>query len=111
MFNRGPYGVDGGTAAVNATSTGSNFRKAYSDPPGKLAAIFAERGTPSLRQIVDLADLNSSRFIHTTGESGLPTNPHYDDFIEKWQNIQYVPMWWDITDIKANAEGTLTLTP
>ena len=46
-----------------------------------------------------------------SGESGLPTNPHYDDFIDKWRNIQYVPMWWDITDIKANAEGTLTLTP
>lgn len=111
MFNRGPYVVDGGTAAVNATSTGSNFKKAYSNPPDKLAAIFAERSTPSLRQIIDFADLNSSRFIHTTGESGLPTNPHYDDFIDKWRNIQYVPMWWDITDIKANAEGTLTLTP
>ena len=111
LFNRGPYVVDGGTAAVNATSTGSNFKKAYSNPPGKLADIFAERSTPSLRQIVDFADLNSSRFIHTTGESGLPTNPHYDDFIDKWRNIQYVPMWWDIADIKANAEGTLTLTP
>jgi penicillin G amidase len=111
MFNRGPYEVNGGTAAVNATSTGSNFKKAYSTPPGKLAAIFAEHGTPSLRQIIDFADLNSSRFIHTTGESGLPAHPHYDDFIDKWRNIQYVPMWWDITDIKANAEGTLTLTP
>jgi penicillin amidase len=111
MFNRGPYEVDGGTAAVNNTGTGSNFRKAYTNPPGKLAAIFAERSTPSLRQIVDFADLNSSRFIHTTGESGLPTNPHYDDFIDKWRNIEYVPMWWDINDIKANVEGTLTLTP
>ena len=111
MFNRGPYEVDGGTSAVNNTGTGGNFSKAYSTPPGKLAAIFAERSTPSLRQIIDFADLNSSRFIHTTGESGLPTNPHYDDFIDPWRNIQYVPMWWDSADIKANAEGTLTLTP
>jgi penicillin G amidase len=111
MFNRGPYEVDGGTSAVNNTGTGGNFSKAYNNPPAKLTAIFAERSTPSLRQIVDLADLNSSRFIHTTGESGLPTNPHYDDFINPWRNIQYVPMWWDNTDIKANAEGTLTLTP
>jgi penicillin amidase len=111
IFNRGPYEVDGGTAAVNNTGTGSGFRRAYSNPPGKLAAIFAERSVPSLRQIIDLGDLNASRFIHTTGQSGLPTQPHYDDFIDKWRNIQYVPMWWNVADIKANAEGTLTLTP
>ncbi len=111
IFNRGPYEVNGGTATVNNTGTGTNFSKAYSSPPGKLTDIFAERTVPSLRQIVDLSDLNASRFIHTTGESGLPTSPHYDDFIDKWRNIQYIPMWWDVTDVKANAEGTLTLTP
>jgi penicillin amidase len=109
IFNRGPVEVDGGTAIVN--NTGGNFSKAYSTPPGKLADIFAERTVPSLRQIIDLDDLNASRFIHTTGESGLPTNPHYDDFIDKWRNIQYVPMWWDAKDIKTNVEGVLTLTP
>ena len=111
IFNRGPFEVDGGTAAVNNTGTGANFQRAYTTPPGKLTAIFAERSTPSLRQIVDLSDLNASRFIHTTGQSGLPASPHYDDFIDKWRNIQYVPMWWNQMDIKANAEGTLTLTP
>lgn len=109
IFNRGPVEVDGGTAIVN--NTGGNFSKAYSTPPGKLADIFAERTVPSLRQIIDLGDLNASRFIQTTGESGLPTNPHYDDFIDKWRNIQYVPMWWDAKDIKTNVEGVLTLTP
>ena len=111
IFNRGPFEVDGGTATVNNTGTGTNFSKAYSTPPAKLNAIFAERTVPSLRQIVDLGDLGASRFIHTTGESGLPTQPHYDDFIDKWRNIQYVPMWWAEADIKAHAEGTLTLTP
>jgi penicillin amidase len=66
---------------------------------------------PSLRQIVDLSDLNASRFIHTTGQSGLPASAHYDDFIDKWRNIQYVPMWWEAGTIQTNAEGTLTLTP
>lgn len=111
IFNRGPVEVDGGTATVNNTGTGGNFSKAYSTPPGKLTAIFAERTVPSLRQIIDLGDLNASRFIHTTGESGVPTHPHYDDFIDKWRNIQFVPMWWTEADVKAHAEGTLTLTP
>jgi penicillin amidase len=111
IFNRGPFAVDGGTAIVNNTGTGTNFTIAYTSPPGKLTEIFAERTVPSLRQIIDLSDLNASRFIHTTGESGLPTQPHYDDFIDRWRNIQYVPMWWEAKDIKANAEDTLTLTP
>ena len=67
MFNRGPYEVDGGTAAVNNTGTGGNFSKAYSNPPGKLAAIFAERSTPSLRQIIDFADLNQLAFYSHHG--------------------------------------------
>lgn len=111
IFNRGPVEVNGGTATVNNTGTGGNFSKAYNTPPAKLTAIFAERSVPSLRHIFDLSDLNASRYIHTTGASGLPTYPHYDDFIDKWRNIQYVPLWWAEADVKAHSEGTLTLTP
>ena len=109
IFNRGPVSVDGGSAIINAT--GGSFSVAYDTPTAKLTDLFAERSVPSLRQIVDMSNLNTSRYIHTTGQSGLPTDPHYDDMIDPWRNIQYVPMWWDIQDIKANAEGTLTLTP
>ncbi len=115
IFNRGPFAVDGGAEIVNAT--GGSFRAAYpdpdrpNDPPGRLTTIFRERTSPSLRQIVDLGDLNASRFIHTTGQSGVPYHPHYDDMIELWRTIQYAPMWWDRADIEKNAEGTLNLTP
>jgi penicillin amidase len=109
IFNRGPVAVDGGSAIVN--NTGGSFSAAYSSGLVKLTTIFRERSVPSLRQIIDLSNLNASRFIHTTGESGLPTNPHYDDMIDRWRNIQYAPMWWDQQDIKTHAEGMLTLTP
>ncbi len=115
IFNRGPFTVDGGWEIVNAT--GGSFRTAYPDPrrpdvpPARLATIFRERQSPSLRQIVDMSNLNASLFIHTTGQSGLPYHPHYDDLIDLWRNIQYVPMWWDRGDVEQNAEGTLSLTP
>ncbi len=109
IFNRGPVMVDGGSAIVN--NTGGSFSVAYDNPKARLTDIFTERSVPSLRQIVDMSNLNASRYIHTTGQSGLPTDPHYDDMIDPWRNIKYLPMWWDIKDIKANAEGTLTLTP
>ncbi|MGH2594124.1 MAG: penicillin acylase family protein, partial [Anaerolineae bacterium] len=111
IFNRGPFAVSGGTALVNNNS--GSFSRAYPDPDDagrplpKLVSIFWVRSGPSLRQIVDLSDLNASRFIHTTGQSGLPYHPHYDDMIDLWRNVQYVPMRWDRTDIEKNAEGTL----
>ncbi len=115
MFNRGPFAVDGGWAIVN--NTGGDLGQAYpnpdrpNDPPAKLATIFRERTSPSLRQIVDMGDLSRSRFILTVGQSGLPYHPHYDDMIDLWRNIQYAPMGWERADIEKNAEGTLNLTP
>jgi len=109
IYNRGPFSVSGASALVN--NTGGNFAFAYEPGDPKLTDIMQETYGPSLRQIVDLGDLNASRFIHTTGQSGLPTSPHYDDMTPLWLKIQYVPMWWNAADVKANAEGTLTLTP
>jgi penicillin amidase len=109
IYNRGPFPVSAYSALVN--NTGGGFGFAYAPGNPQLTDIMKQTYGPSLRQIVDLSDLNASRFIHTTGQSGLPTQPHYDDFIDKWRNIQYVPMWWNKDDIQANAEGTLTLTP
>ncbi|HLF26586.1 MAG TPA: penicillin acylase family protein [Anaerolineae bacterium] len=115
FFNRGPFAVDGGQTIVN--NTGYNTSEGYpnpdrpNSPPARLVDIFRERQSPSLRQIVDLGDLNRSRFIFTLGQSGLPLHPHYDDLIELWRNNAYVPMWWDRADIEQNAEGTFNLTP
>ena len=65
----------------------------------------------SQRQIVDLSDFGNSLMIQTTGQSGQALNPHREDFIQLWQNVEYHPMLFDQEKIKANAEGTLVLTP
>lgn len=73
IFNRGPIPVDGGTAIVN--NTGGNFGSGYPDPtdpsapPAKLTDIFVEETVPSLRQIIDMSDLNKSRFINKIGRA------------------------------------------
>ncbi|CAG0930584.1 penicillin amidase [Thermoflexales bacterium] len=109
IFNRGPYAVDGGPAIVDATGYG--LWASYNKPMPNLKIVFRALSVPSLRQIVDLSNLSASCYINTTGESGLPTNPHYDDLIERWRQIQYVPMWWTAEEVKTNAEGTLTIVP
>ena len=40
---------------------------------------------PSYRQVVDLADLSRSRYIHTTGQSGNVFDPRYRDLLPDWR--------------------------
>ena len=64
-----------------------------------------------MRMIVDLSNLDNSVTVHTTGESGHAYNPHYNDMIDLWRNIQYYPMWWNEDSITKNSEATLNLVP
>jgi penicillin amidase len=96
IFNRGPFPAEGGSALVNAT--------------GHTEALTV-RAVPSMRMIVDMADLTRSLAIHTTGQSGHAYNAHYDDMIVKWLNGQQNPMLWSRANVQKNAEATLVLTP
>jgi len=98
IFNRGPVAVDGTGGAVNATSY------SMSDP-------YTVAAVPSQRQIVDLEYFERSLTMHTTGQSGHPFHPNYDDMIDPWRNIQYHPMLWTRGQVENAAEAQLTLTP
>lgn len=97
-FNRGPYPVGGGTDIVNAVGW-------YADEGYEVTWV------PSMRMIVDLGDLQNSRAIHTTGQSGHAYNSHYQDMIEDWASGEYLPMRWDREDIRRHSEGVLALVP
>jgi len=47
---------------------------------------------PAYRQIIDLADLDKSRFINTPGQSGNIFSRHYDDMIEMHAANELIPM-------------------
>ncbi len=98
IFNRGPYPAPGTSAAVN--NTGFDVGKG-----------FAVRSLPSLRFIASAANWSDSRFIHTTGQSGLPGHPHYDDFIPLWLSGGYHPMPWTRAEVEREAVGILILQP
>lgn len=100
IFNRGPVETAGGSGIVNATGSSSSED-----------TLFELRSVPSLRIIMDLADLNRSLATHTTGQSGHPYHEHYDDQIENWRFIRYDPLLWAREQIEAAAADTLILTP
>jgi penicillin amidase len=51
---------------------------------------FANRHAPSMRAIYDLADLERSRFMHSTGQSGNVLSPWYASFAERWARVEYI---------------------
>ena len=98
LFNRGPAGTSGGRAIVNATG--------WTADEG-----YEVDSVPSMRMIVDLADLDASRWIQLTGNSGHAFHDNYVDQFELWRTGQNLPMRWERDSIAAEAAHTQTLRP
>jgi penicillin amidase len=66
---------------------------------------------PSQRMVVDLGNLDSSEFIHTTGQSGHAFADNYDSMIEMWVDGEYGSMPFSRAAVEALTKDTLTLVP
>lgn len=97
LFNRvAPPGVGGGAAIPNATS--------WVAPEG-----YDTLAIPSMRMVVDLADLGASVTINSTGQSGHAFHRHYADQIRAWVDGTTGPMPFDPSSLTDPA-GVLRLT-
>ena len=65
----------------------------------------------SQRLIVDLSNLDNSLSIHTTGQSGQLFHRHREDFIDRWQDVEYHPLVFSRSAVVARSDQVLTLTP
>lgn len=55
----------------------------------EVSGPFVNRHAASLRAVYDLADLERSRFIYQTGQSGLVFSPRYRDMSHTWAQASY----------------------
>ena len=99
MFNQPPTPVAGSTSVVNAmnwdASTGS----------------FEVTSAPSMRMVVDLADLDASTWINHTGTSGHPFHPHWSDQTETWIEGGTYPWPFTREAVVDAGQDTLVLEP
>ncbi len=72
---------------------------------------FAAVHGPGLRAIYDLADLDRSRFMIATGQSGNPFSIHYDDLTEAWRDVRSFTIESDREWLDSTAVGRLRLVP
>ncbi|TEU03831.1 MAG: penicillin acylase family protein [Candidatus Aminicenantes bacterium] len=95
FFNRGPFPVDGHAFTVRAS-----FGRGHETTSGA-----------SYRQIIDLADLNNSVCVITSGQSGCFLSRFYDNQIPLWLEGRYHPMLFSPDSIERDSIGTLRLKP
>ena len=66
---------------------------------------------PAQRMVVDLADMDASSFIHTTGQSGHAFAANYDSMMEMWTDGEQGPMPFSKPAVEAVAADILAMSP
>jgi penicillin amidase len=98
LVNRGPWELGGGTSIVDAT--------------GWDAAVGYEVDwVPSMRMVVDLADLDRSTWVNLTGASGHPYDAHYADQVDHWADGESYSWPFTRPAVEQATSDTLTLKP
>ncbi len=98
LFNGDPLEGRGGPFTVFATTP-------------SLDEPFAIIGGTSQRFIADLADLERSLAINSTGQSAHLFHRHREDQIPLWLEVGFHPVRFSRGSVEGVAEGTLYLTP
>ncbi len=98
IFNRGPLPVGGGSSIPLATG--------WEPSEG-----YGVTWIPSMRQVVDLADLDRSTWVNFTGNSGHAYHPNYVDQFDAWVEGEQFAWPFTRSAVRDAASDTLTLTP
>ena len=98
LLNRGPWDLGGGEGAVNATGWNA-------------AGGYGVTWVPSMRMVVDLNNLDKSRWINLTGASGHAFHANYTDQTELWAKGELLN--WAFTEkaVEKSTKDKMALTP
>ena len=88
-FNVGPFPSGGSSGTVN--------KGQYAHLSG-----YEQKVGPSMRRIVDFSNLNRTQFILPTGQSGIPSSPHYRDQSEMFLKGTFKTTHFDENYIRNN---------
>ena len=78
---------------VGGDSFTVNVGKVGLRPDATTGELYIDEHGPSLRALYDLADIKQSRFMYSSGQSGLVFSAHYRNFLQPWAEVRYEPLW------------------
>ena len=93
FFNVGPFPVSGTREVINNMYFGYDEEGFYETTSG-----------PSTRRIIDFSDIENSKSILPTGQSGNPFSAHYKDQAEMYIQGKFRKMMMNETEIKNSKE-------
>lgn len=99
IFNVGPVPMGGDANTVAQAGVRPL------DPLGNPGAI------PNHRTVIDLADLDRSRYAIAGGQSGNPLSRHYADQLERWRRADGIPIAWSHDAVARSVVDWLHLRP
>ncbi len=99
LLNVGPVPLGGDTNTVAQAGVQPL------DPTANPAAI------ANHRTVIDLGDVEASRFVLAGGQSGNPTSAHYDDLFDLWRCGEGVRIAWSAAAVAAATIDLLVLRP
>jgi acyl-homoserine lactone acylase PvdQ len=103
--------VPGSCTTVNKTCGWIASDWPVDDDPPNFGRRFGAGSSPSYRLVINMADLDGATILQASGQSGLPFDAHYGDFITRWLNNDPLPLRWSDDRVAAGAKQTLTLNP
>jgi len=99
LFNRDDIELGGGNSIVNANAWNAS-KPGYDVTSG-----------PSMRMVVDLGNLDASRWVNSTGQSGHAYDDHYSDQIDAWAANETFGWPFSPTAVREATDDELTLVP
>ena len=100
FFNVGPFPVNGSREVIN------NMGFPYTE-----TGFYKVSSGPSTRRIIDFSDIENSKSILPTGQSGNPFSPHYKDQAEMFIKGEFRKMMMDREEIEATSSNLLVFKP
>lgn len=98
FFNVGPFSTDGGIEVINNQLFKLNATGSYDVVAG-----------PSTRRVIDFSDVENSKAILPTGQSGNVFSKHYKDQADKYLKGEFVKMLLNKEEIKSSKNLLLLL--
>ncbi len=102
VFDVAPVARPGDTTTVNVGGDGG-----FSADP----ASYDQGTVSSMREIIDLGNLDASLWVTTVGQSGQPFSGHYADLLPLWDTGRYQQMRFTPQDVSRGQTDLLLLQP
>ncbi|HMB77980.1 MAG TPA: penicillin acylase family protein, partial [Kiloniellaceae bacterium] len=107
VFSRVPLIADWLSFGLDTDGGDDTLNRGVSRYAGPVLQLFEHVAGAGFRAVYDLSDLDASRFISATGQSGNPLSPYYGNMTRRWRDGLYVRL-----DGRAGEDAeTLTLLP